>query len=143
MLADDIHIGSDPITDMIASVNGNGPGVVTLQPGFYQIGHFSMDHLIGDRLVEEWPEIEGIPNSYGVCDTPTQFIRKYKKILAADKRRFIVSFTVVEKKNQSESGGWRWHKWGPYIGTKKPQCEYLYDEPKIESACCYHILEVN
>jgi hypothetical protein len=143
MLAKDVYIGSDPIVDMIASLNGNSTIVLPLEPGFYQIGHFSLGNLIGSQLKQEWPDIKGIPNCYGVCDTPSQFIRKYKKILSSDKRRFIVSFTIVLKKKQSESGGWRWHKWGPYVGTKKPQCEYLYDEPKIEQACCYHIYEVN
>jgi len=138
-------IVSDQITSMIASINGNSTDTVLLERGFCQIGHFSLDHCLGSQLKDCWPnvDVEGIPNCYGVCDNPKQFIRKFKKILEKSSRKFVVSFTVIKKENQEPTGGWRWHKWGPYIGTKKPQCEYLYDEPEIKSACCYHVFELN
>jgi hypothetical protein len=47
----------------------------------------------------------------------------------------------VIKANQSHEGGWRWHKWGEYIGKYEPQYEYLYDEPEIEKVYVYHIYE--
>jgi hypothetical protein len=39
-------------------------------------------------------------------------------------------------------GGWRWHKWGPYIGTQEPKCEYIHDEPEIEEVFTYHVYEL-
>jgi hypothetical protein len=133
------------VTSMIAMANGNTPGFEQLEDGFVQIGHFSLCHMIDKyELKDEWPVIDRMPNCYGVCDTPQQFIRRYKKTLSKSKRKFIVSFTEISKDKQSPSGGWRWHKWGPYIGTQKPTgCEYIYDEPKIERVFCYHILELN
>lgn len=50
--------------------------------------------------------------------------------------------TPVRKADQTHDGGWRWNKWwGPYIGSQRPQFEYLYDEPEIDEVFCYHIYE--
>ena len=38
---------------------------------------------------------------------------------------------------------WRWHKWGPYIGTKEPKCEYLYDEPEIDKVVIFELYEIS
>lgn len=83
-----------------------------------------------------------IPWDYGVCDSPEQLIEQFP-IIESDPRSLIVTFSPLLKSNQPSSGGWRWHKWGPYIGTQEPQCEYLYDEPLIDKVYCYYILEVN
>jgi hypothetical protein len=48
--------------------------------------------------------------------------------------------TEVRKDDQPKQGGWRWHKWGPYIGTHEKQFEYLADEEGIERVFCYHIV---
>jgi hypothetical protein len=57
-------------------------------------------------------------------------------------RRFTLAFTRVRKRDQPDEGGWRWHKWGEYIGEKSPQYEYLYDEGnEIEEVYCYHVYE--
>jgi hypothetical protein len=55
--------------------------------------------------------------------------------------KFVISFTRVLKSNQPSAGGWRWHKWGPYMGTQNSQREYLHDEPSISEIFCYHIME--
>lgn len=81
-------------------------------------------------------------NCYGVCDSPQQFIDKFGKRLEADPRQFVICFTRVRKADQYEHGGWRWHKWGPYVGKGRPTTEYLYDEPKFEEVYCYHIYHV-
>lgn len=132
------------IAKMIAEGNKNSDECKELKSGFYLNGHWSFDNVLGRGKVKEcYPEIEGLENCYGVCDTPEQFIERFEKILDEDPRKFVVSFCIVRKENQTPSGGWRWHKWGPYIGDKEPQCEYLYDEPEIERACCYHVYELN
>lgn len=72
--------------------------------------------------------IRGIETSYGVCDSPEQFLSKFGGILDSAVRRFVVSLTPVWRANQPCEGGWRWHKWGPYVGDHDPQHEYLYDD---------------
>lgn len=47
--------------------------------------------------------------------------------------------------NRGKGGGWRWHKWGTYIGTLDPQCEYLDDEDFGEDfkyVLCFHLYHV-
>ena len=88
---------------------------------------------------EQYPEL-GEFNCYGVCDDYRQVLGQCPE-LEATGREFAITVTPVVKANQAESGGWRWHKWGPYIGTQTPTTEYLYDEPEIEKVYCYHIYE--
>lgn len=59
-------------------------------------------------------------------------------------RRFIVTLTKVERdpSNKGNGGGWRWHKWGEYIGAHESQCEYLDDEEGIDHVYCFHIYEM-
>jgi hypothetical protein len=89
-------------------------------------------------------ECEGAPetihmNSYGVIDSPEQFREYFGKVLEDDPRDFFVALTEIRKDEEPEEGGWRWHKWGPYYGTQNPQCEYIYDEPEIESVYLFQI----
>jgi len=49
---------------------------------------------------------------------------------------------VIRKDLEPTDGGWRWHKWGEYIGTQNPQMEYIHDEPEIEKVYVYHIYEL-
>lgn len=84
---------------------------------------------------------EDRPDDYGVCDYPTQVIERWPQ-LATDERPFILLFSEIDRAKQPPDGGWRWHKWGRYIGTREPQCEYLYDEPEIDLVYVFHILQV-
>jgi hypothetical protein len=70
----------------------------------------------------------GTLSPYGVCDTVEQVLEHYKSDLENPDRKFCISFNTIVKAEQPESGGWRWNKWGSYIGTHDRQCEYLYDE---------------
>ena len=64
-------------------------------------------------------------------------------VIVTDERPFVVGFTKVVKAEEPWDGGWRWHKWGEYIGDKTPECEYIVDEgPDITEVYCYSICEV-
>lgn len=75
----------------------------------------------------------GMP-SYGVCDSPEQLLSMYR--WEEDERLFCLALTEVRREDQPSDGGWRWHKWGPYIGTQKTEYEYIRDEKNIESVFC-------
>ena len=45
------------------------------------------------------------------------------------------------KADEPSSGGWRFRKWGEYIGKHEVTCEYIYDEPDIDFVYCFHIYE--
>jgi len=154
---------NDPI--LMALSDGDNT-VEQLEPGVYVIQHFNFGTMIGNDW-EQWPnDVDDMlpENAYGVCDTPEQFfahelgvyIREHKT------RKFCVSFThvaknieVINEANPDDplavvsdgyktpsAGGWRWHKWGPYIGGGKPKCEYLDDETGFDDGVyCYHVYE--
>ena len=146
---------------LISEMNG-GYFVERVQKGVY-IGGFNFNHLINEKIIDyrsdgEWPirfrdtllYREPMPatlgewakelNEYGVCDSPEQLLSYYD--FEADPRRLVISFARLEKANEPPEGGWRWHKWGPYIGTQDPQCEHLADEPEIEVVYTYHVYQL-
>lgn len=118
----------DPILQMIAKANGNSQGVFQIDTGVYEIGHFGSSN---------WPPGFATHGPCGVCDTYEQVLEHHKDVIS--QRESIVTLTPIERSKQSPEGGWRWHKWGEYIGTKKPTQEYLYDEPEIEKVYVYHV----
>lgn len=130
-----------------------GFGMSAISRGLYET-HFDLDHhLPGGASFDghgaawhQYPDLGPDEQSfgcYGVCDSPTQFMaHAIGQWLAASDRKFVVSFTCIRKAEQPEDGGWRWHKWGEYIGEKDPQYEYLYDEcPEITEVYVYHVYE--
>ncbi len=70
--------------------------------------------------------------SYFVVDTPEQF-RETKEFQAyQDSEDFFIAVFTHHAKDP-EPYGWRWHKWGEYLGKGDPQCEYLGDEAGFEN----------
>jgi hypothetical protein len=79
---------------------------------------------------------------YGVCDTPHQFMVRYLDQLKTFDRDICVFFVHVPK-NPDIQQGWRWHKWGPYVGYGTPTCEYLADEELFDDGIyTYALYEV-
>ncbi len=76
-------------------------------------------------------------NNFGVCDDENQVIDLYN--LKESEGKFTVVLTPIRKKAQSERDGWRWHKWGEYIGTQTPTTEYLFDEEDIDMIYVYQV----
>ena len=130
----------DPILSMVALVNGNSDEVVNTAVGVYTIGSFNFDLMI-DNEFKEYPILSTV-ESYGVCDDLDNLISKEPDLINDKDRYFCVALTPVLKSNQSKVGGWRWHKWGEYIGSQTPTTEYLYDEEKIDKVFVYHIYEL-
>jgi hypothetical protein len=149
MLIDLPELPMDPFHIVIFSViAGNNEGPVTpklVHTGIYEIGHFgSSDWPPG---FEHYPDLDfevGKPweelNSYGVCDNYEQILTQCPGIVTSE-RKFLITLTPILKLGQPAEGGWRWHKWGPYIGTHEITQEYLYDEPVVDQVYVYHIYE--
>lgn len=107
-------------------------------------------------MVREWSDpIDDLPripldmdSQYGVSDNIDQIKEYYKEWIDDPNSKWVITVTPVfqEKENSGKGGGWRWHKWGPYIGTLNPQYEYLDDEDFGEDfqgyVLCYHIYPV-
>lgn len=69
-------------------------------------------------------------NTYGVADSIEQIKEYYKEEIGDPEAKYTIHVTPVfqDRSNKGKGGGWRWHKWGPYIGNLNPQYEYLDDE---------------
>ena len=128
----------DPISEMIGQLNGNDFTPEVLEEGIIIISHFSADYYLQDY--KKWIGNNLSINEYGVCDHYTQILKQCPE-LKDPERVFLITLTPIKRKNQPSSGGWRWHKWGPYIGTKTPKHEYLYDEDGIDEVFVYNIYE--
>lgn len=88
-----------------------------------------------ERIIDDWV-------NYGVCDNYTQILEAYPELISDSSKNYVIILSTVERACQPSSGGWRWHKWGPYIGTQNPQHEYIYDDTHIDKVYCYHIFQV-
>lgn len=168
MLVEPVFALEDPHVNAVLSMIGGGSPLPerTTRGGVFLIRHFSLGNLLTfpePRFDYEYPEFQdryhecipadqddvedgqdhGYFNSYGVCDSPEQLMEFVGDLLDQDEREFVVSVTHIPKKKQPAKGGWRWHKWGPYIGTGKSQCEYLSDEPGFEDGVfVYHVYQL-
>lgn len=127
---------SNAVLAMVASVRGGAAETLKRTTGIYEIGHFGSSHYLYGY--NHYPELS--VEAYGVCDNVEQLLKKCPE-LEVPGRQFVVTLSRVRKSEQPAVGGWRWHKWGEYIGTQHPRHEYLHDEPDIEEVFCYHIYE--
>lgn len=129
-----------PKVSIVLSAMGAKPHKIST--GVYAGCAFNFSNLFDVSDLDEFYDDEkaGVPN-YGVADSIVQFLEKYGEVVEASPYGFAVGFTEVHRGEQPEGGGWRWHKWGPYIGTKRPQHEYLYNETDIESVVTFSVLK--
>jgi len=138
-----VKIKNDPIVAMIVSMNKEVWPPTQEKDGIVLNVGFNFHLLVSSR---EWDDLyrfedgdKQIP-AYGVCDSVEQFLEKFGDILEKSPHKYAVGFTHVLKADQPPNGGWRWHKWGPYIGTHEPQHEYLYYEDGIEGVWTFIVL---
>lgn len=132
-----------PTIRQIEFLLGQGGDAKPIKEGIYLIQGFGSTAFLPDY--EHYPEFTSTGHDtyrgcYGVCDNVEQLLAHYPE-LEMSERKFVVTMTSVKKSEQPGDGGWRWHKWGEYIGTQDPQYEYLYDEKNIEEVFCFHIYE--
>lgn len=135
------HLPTDPILTILA----DGEEITRVAKGIY-LGPLNSQLRFEHLIKDEWPDFEVQDGSvadcpYGVCDYPGQVLVHAPQLMDSE-RKFVLLHTRVWKFDQPSSGGWRWHKWGPYIGVFEPTTEYLYDEPEIEEVFGYHVYEM-
>lgn len=87
-----------------------------------------LQKLSYDDRYKIFPNYEKI--TYGVADDIEQIKEYYKEEVADKNKKYAIALTPVwqDKNNKGKGGGWRWHKWGEYIGKLNPKHEYLDDE---------------
>ena len=131
---------TDPLLVTIANVLGDPSTIVRIRQGVYMtpLNHHLAQGLAFEDKYPEFPNGSDL-EPYGVADSVNQFLDRFSDEIEADPRPLFVTFTKIARETQSPTGGWRWHKWGTYLGEKDPQEEYLYDEPDIESVVVFHL----
>lgn len=102
-------------------------------------------------------------NTYGVADNATQVIRHLENSLKTyfygndfddefylgkslvkmielyPEYKLVLLMTPHMNTKDCSWGGWRWHKWGEYIGVHEPQHEYLSYEKGIDYVLSYSL----
>ena len=80
---------------------------------------------------------------YGVADNLEQIINFYNENKDGYfKGNHVIFCHRVIKNSNEPCSGWRWHKWGEYIGVQNPKCEYLNDEPEINEVITFNIYKI-
>lgn len=119
-----------------------------------------IDHASAYETYKHWPASS---LAYGVSDNATQvfkhlrhaletyltkdsthsfFIRGkrlYKFFTDNPNAVYLIRFYPVFNHHDGKIGGWRWHKWGPYLGKHTPKCEYLDEEKNIDYVLLWHL----
>lgn len=127
----------------------------------YRLEHMGITWEDCKRYYDEYPNTPGLSKSlptglkqapgfwgesyradYGVCDDVEQVAAYYVKQIADSTHAYVIGMMPVRKADQPDRGGWRWHKWGEYIGRHEITAEYLYDEPVVEQVYCFHLVEL-
>jgi hypothetical protein len=118
---------------------------------------FNPDHILEsiygfDNIVRyapsQWPmsleDMDSFVEYYGVGDSPDQVLAHpdIQRAFVNSDKAFVACFTPILKSDQPARDGWRWHKWGEYIGNQNSQHEYLYDEDDIEEVVVYHFYQI-
>lgn len=93
------------------------------------------------RAIRKRCEKTFLIQSYGVADSVKQ-IKQIYKFLDKSNRQFVCFVTPIYREHQSVSGGFRFHKFGPYIGRHNITHEYLHDETGIDVVYVYHFHEI-
>ncbi|AFU87394.1 hypothetical protein CcrMagneto_gp224 [Caulobacter virus Magneto] len=91
---------------------------------------------------EGYRRIPYLVESYGVCDSSEQLLACIPDLIDDPDTPYFISMVEVRREHQPASGGWRYHKWGPYIGEHQNRSEYLYDDTHIEAVYTFHIYTV-
>jgi len=134
---------NDTTMAIVNAIMGGSVMDTEVSPGIYEIGHHNFSNTIIKKndypdLVDKDGEYFG---PYGVCDYIEQVFDKCP-MLRESEDKYCVAFTKVNRDEQPPEGGWRWHKWGTYIGVYDIVCEYLHDDSVVDSIYCYHIFEL-
>lgn len=85
---------------------------------------------------------------YGVADSVEQIKNYFREEVEDPDKAYFIAVTPVfqDPGRKGKGGGWRWHKWGEYIGELDIKCEYLDDEDFGKDFDCvltFHIYPIN
>lgn len=126
-----------------ALVSGGAYPTQRLRQGVYLLPYHPPSPWPPGNRFRDFPDLPDGLYMYGVCDGLDNYMEKQGRALDALDKKYFVTLTVVERDpdGKGKRQGWRWHKWGPYIGACEPEREYLDDEEGIDQVYCFQVFE--
>lgn len=94
------------------------------------------DHVLAGHLTDY--EAQEMFYIYGVCDNASQILDVYPDI----PDDYVIFMAPIFSDKTEPCSGWRWHKWGPYIGIQEHYHEYLNDEPHVDMIYVFSIRQM-
>lgn len=119
--------------DALVAMMGDGRTERVIERGLIEHRHHNPE--LTWALDTRWTRMDDLDaaclplGSYGVGDSPEQIMGRYRDILERAPEPICISVVHVLKNPAEPGAGWRWRKWGEYIGEGTPTVEYLNDEP--------------
>ena len=146
----------DIYTDFCKKLKKYNSDIISIQDDYRDdIDNVYISELNADHKMEQLTDYKALLKTdspiywynYGVADNASQvldyFDELYKKYTDYMKdKNFVITLCPIFREDEPEYGGWRWHKWGQYIGKFDYQCEYLHDEVGIDYVYVFNIYEV-
>lgn len=119
----------------------------TYEPGVYEFRDFQSYNFVGRPKQYYYESDDGFEWSIsGVCDNYNQVKEVYDELLSNETKKYIIVLYKFQQKFEPVRWGWRWKKFGNYIGKHNIQHKYLYDEDlsdiNQDYIYCFRILRV-
>lgn len=103
----------------------------------------SLAYGVSDNATQVLDNLEQALETYLTKDSTHDFFgrgkRLYKFLTTNPEAVYFIRFCPIFNHHDGTSGGWRWHKWGRYLGKHTPQCEYLDEETNIDYVLLWHL----
>lgn len=103
----------------------------------------SLAYGVSDNASQVLNNLEHALEIYLTKDSTHDFFtrgkRLYKFLTERPDAVYLIGFTPIFNHHNGASGGWRWHKWGTYLGKHTPKCEYLDEETNIDYVLIWHL----
>ena len=103
----------------------------------------SLAYGVSDNATQVFNHLQHALETYLTKDSTHSFFirgkRLYKFLTDNPDAVYLIRFHPVFNHHNGKANGWRWHKWGPYLGKHTPKCEYLDEEKNIDYVLLWHL----
>lgn len=103
----------------------------------------SLAYSVSDNATQVFNHLQHALETYLTKDSSYPFFiqgkRLYKFLITNPDAIYMLECHPVFNHHDGTSNGWRWHKWGPYLGKHTPKCEYLDEEKNIDYVLLWHL----
>ena len=124
-----------------------------VEPGVYEAFSHNFGFIVDELEVsgikfDAWFDSADSPHQWGAsnvtCDNVDQAKKHWQSHVDDPQKEFVLVLSPVHcsPENAGQGRGFRWSKWGPYIGTQEIKHEFLDDEVGIDKVFLASIIQV-